>query len=175
MDPGRRPSLKTTLRELARRWEGELTDHPTSAELAAYLDGELPPADQERLRDHLAVCRPCTRLVRDLAAAPDLEVPDAVAQKLDSDVEAGWEALQGRLAGRAGDHQKKGTEDRNERSDRSDRQEQFRERLPLFRRRQFLPFGYAAALYLPLLGRALAARYRLNSDRSPWGRTDRGQ
>lgn len=140
MDPGKSP-LETALHDLARSRERELETHPTAGELTAYLAGELSPPDQERLRDHLALCRPCARLVRDLTAAPDLEVPDEVERQLDHDVEGGWETLQGRLGGLAG----------------NDRQERVRESFPLFRRKPFLPFAFAA-LMVAVLGLAFWGR-----------------
>jgi len=42
--------------------------HPSPDELAAYHDGELPPAEAARLQDHLLLCESCTELLLDLEA-----------------------------------------------------------------------------------------------------------
>jgi len=42
--------------------------HPSSDELAAYHDGELPPAEAARVQDHLLLCENCTELLLDLEA-----------------------------------------------------------------------------------------------------------
>ena len=40
----------------------------SEGELRAYLDGELPSRDMERLSAHIRECRPCGRLCEELAA-----------------------------------------------------------------------------------------------------------
>jgi anti-sigma factor RsiW len=35
-------------------------DHITPDQLSAFIDGELPPADQQRIEQHLATCHACT-------------------------------------------------------------------------------------------------------------------
>ena len=139
MDPAK-PSWKEALRALARRRERELEVHPSPAKLVAYLDGELSAEEQERLRDHLAVCRPCAGLVRDLGALSDLEVPEEAARHLEEDVEAGWESLQDRIRGQQP-------------------KELRREPWPLLRLKPLLPFALALAASLggTVLGTALMA------------------
>ncbi len=126
MDPGK-PLLKDVVRALAGRRERELDSHPTADELTAYLEGDAFAPDQERIREHLSVCRPCARLVLDFSALPDLQVPDEVARHLEHDVDSGWDTLQRRLAGK---------EVRAWRP-------QIR---PPTRRKLFLPFALAASL-----------------------------
>jgi hypothetical protein len=57
------------------------TDHPTPEELAAYHANELTPEEDERIREHLVVCRECSNLVLGLQALLDAayEEPSNVA------------------------------------------------------------------------------------------------
>lgn len=61
-------ALDAALRDLARARSRELTDGPSADELVDYLLGALPPEDEERVQEHLALCPECARLVLDLAA-----------------------------------------------------------------------------------------------------------
>jgi hypothetical protein len=126
MDP-EKTLLKDVVRALANRRERELEDHPTADELAAYLEGDAFAPDQERIREHLSVCRPCARLVLDFSTLPELEVPDEVARHLEHDVESGWDTLQRRLAGQEVRAWRPQTR-------------------PPTRRKLFLPFALAASL-----------------------------
>jgi hypothetical protein len=91
--------LAGSLRELAseaRRRQGP-DAHPSPETLTAYDAGELTPAAAEDVREHLAVCRHCARLLLDLqsfldAPVADLESPDAAA-------DASWQAIRARLPG----------------------------------------------------------------------------
>ena len=91
--------LAGSLEELAsdaRRRQGP-DAHPSPETLTAYDAGELTSAAAEDVREHLAVCRHCARLLLDLQAfldAPvaDLEGPDAAA-------DASWQAIRARLPG----------------------------------------------------------------------------
>jgi hypothetical protein len=48
--------------------DGLAGDHATADELAAYHAGELPPAEEARVQDHLLRCEECTELLLDLDA-----------------------------------------------------------------------------------------------------------
>lgn len=75
MDEEERPSLSLELRKLMERERQALKHHATPEHLVAYRAGELAEAAQERLRDHLAVCRDCAALLLDLADFGNLEPP----------------------------------------------------------------------------------------------------
>lgn len=70
-------------------------DHPDLDTLTDYLTDSLEPAEDERVRDHLAACKPCATAVLDLEplAAPDA-AHDGVA---DLQLEAAWRDLQNRI------------------------------------------------------------------------------
>ena len=55
---------------------------PSLVELAAYIDGRLPPGDHERIETHLGGCRVCLAAVSEIrvgsAQIPGAEVPEAV-------------------------------------------------------------------------------------------------
>jgi hypothetical protein len=66
-------------------------EHPSPEELSAYQANERPEADQ-RIQDHLAVCRHCTELLLDLEEL--LEPPPAVAEPAaDFEAAADWRRL----------------------------------------------------------------------------------
>lgn len=95
-EPG---GLRESLAELAseaRQRQGP-DAHPSPETLTAYDAGELTPAAAEDVREHLAVCGHCARLLLDLQAflgtpVADLESPDAEA-------DASWHAIRARLPG----------------------------------------------------------------------------
>jgi hypothetical protein len=96
-------SLRESLTELAseaRKRQGP-DAHPGPETLTAYDAGELTAAAAEDVREHLAVCRHCARLLLDLQAflaAPgaDHESPDAGAE---AEADASWQAIRARLPG----------------------------------------------------------------------------
>ena len=84
------------------RWASALEDlaseygdaaHPTSEELSEYVEGGLPTAAMEELRDHLVRCDECRQVVLDLQSFPNIESPPGV-QELGADpLEEEWNAL----------------------------------------------------------------------------------
>lgn len=70
-------------------------EHPSARQLSAYRLGELPEAEAERLRDHLALCRECAGLVLDA----DVEALEASAEfeEWQHRKPAAWASLQARL------------------------------------------------------------------------------
>jgi hypothetical protein len=50
--------------------------HPDPDELAAYHAGALPPAEEERVQDHLVLCRDCSEALLDLARLAEPESDD---------------------------------------------------------------------------------------------------
>ncbi len=61
--------------------------HPSAEELVAYHAGELSDPASEGLREHLALCSECTRILLDLAGFEDL-APPTEADRLSDDDEA---------------------------------------------------------------------------------------
>ncbi len=66
--------------------------------IAAYLDGELSPAETELIDDHLRACPECEELRERIAAIPPLDLPrlepDAEADiwaRMDDALDAAWE------------------------------------------------------------------------------------
>lgn len=71
-------------------------EHPSPEELSAYQANELTPEEDERIQDHLAVCRHCTELLLDLE---EFLQPPAVAAGPAADFEAAadWKRLRDHL------------------------------------------------------------------------------
>ena len=95
-------SLAGTLRELAseaRRRQGPGA-HPSPERLTAYHAGELTPAAEEEVQEHIAFCRHCTRLLLDLPAF--LEPLAGVPGSVDEEADASWQAIRERLPGPPG-------------------------------------------------------------------------
>lgn len=80
--------------ELLRQGPGA---HPSPTTLTAYHAGELSPAAEEEVREHLAVCRHCAQLLLGLPAF--LEPPASLLEGPDAAAEAAWEELRQRLPG----------------------------------------------------------------------------
>ena len=91
-----KPPLEPTLRALAQKARRDLDDHPTPEELVAYRSGELTPQDEERIQDHLALCRDCSQLLLDLKDFEE-DKPEDEAGLSDAQVEAAWRRLRPRL------------------------------------------------------------------------------
>jgi len=88
-----------SLRELAseaRRRQGPGA-HLDPGTLIAYHRGELTPAAEEDVQEHLAVCRHCARLLLELPSF--LEAPDAALETADAAAEASWREIRARLPG----------------------------------------------------------------------------
>jgi hypothetical protein len=96
--PGGDEALDAALRDLARERRRSLGDDPSADELADYLAGALPPEEEERIQEHLALCPECASLVVDLAALlqPPAEAPPAAALPA-GEREQAWERLAWRL------------------------------------------------------------------------------
>jgi hypothetical protein len=91
--------LRESLRELAseaRRRQGP-DAHPSPETLTAYHAGELTLAAAEDVREHLAVCRHCARLLLDLPAF--LEAPAGDREVPEGETDAAWQAIRERLPG----------------------------------------------------------------------------
>ena len=92
----KKPPIEPVLRALAAKARRTLDDHPTPEELVAYRAGELTAEDEERIRDHLALCRDCSQLLLDLKEFEDA-APEEEAGLSDIQVEAAWRRLRPRL------------------------------------------------------------------------------
>jgi putative zinc finger protein len=91
--------LRESLRELAseaRRRQGP-DAHPSPETLTAYHAGELTLAAAEDVREHLAVCRHCARLLLDLPAF--LEAPAGDREGREGEPDTSWQAIRERLPG----------------------------------------------------------------------------
>ncbi len=72
----RRIPLTFALEELLRATGPLAAGHPEVEQLAAYHAGELAPDEEERIQDHLSVCRDCGDLVLELEALRDEPLPE---------------------------------------------------------------------------------------------------
>jgi hypothetical protein len=63
--------LKGAVRDLAEAMEKGQTAHPSHDELLGYAAGALDAAEQDRIEDHLALCRECARTVLALTVLAD--------------------------------------------------------------------------------------------------------
>ena len=91
-----KPPIEPVLRALAAKARRDLDDHPTPEELVAYRAGELTAEDEEKIRDHLALCRDCSQLLLDLKEFEEDE-PEEESGLSDIQVEAAWRRLRPRL------------------------------------------------------------------------------
>ena len=94
-----KPALEPTLRALAARDRRSLSQHPTPEALVAYHSGELSGAEEEQLRDHLALCPDCADLLLDLVSFAEFNPPAEPATLANSEVEAAWQKVQPQIAG----------------------------------------------------------------------------
>jgi hypothetical protein len=103
----RKPPLEPALRAEAARAERALSTHPSPETLAAYHERRLAAAEQERLRDHLALCTNCAQLLLDLFAFAELGTPAEVHGPTDVDRDSAWRSLRVRLGdgGEVGDRE----------------------------------------------------------------------
>jgi anti-sigma factor RsiW len=94
---GEKGSFSEALRAYAEEARRKLGEHPAVEVLAAYHEGRLPEAEQERVADHLALCTACRELLLDLAKGADLGPAEGTQPLSDRDVAAAWEGVRGRL------------------------------------------------------------------------------
>ena len=99
----RNDPLASAVRKWAEEARTQSGEHPEAARLVAFAEDTLDPAAAERLRDHLALCRECSRRVLELRGAlADGEVLDFRAQApadvpalSAAEVEREWQRLWG--------------------------------------------------------------------------------
>ncbi len=82
------------VRRLARSVEANLAAHPDAETLVAHQRGELPEGEAAALEEHLAWCRDCASLYRDVPWFFEEEAEPAEPEDLAAD----WSALEARLA-----------------------------------------------------------------------------
>jgi hypothetical protein len=81
------------VRRLARAVEANLSAHPDAEALVAHQRGDLPQAEADALEEHLAWCRDCASLYRDVPWFFEEEAePSDPAERA-----AAWSALEARL------------------------------------------------------------------------------
>jgi hypothetical protein len=95
-----KPNLQPTLRALLDRDRRGLDEHPTPETLEAYHAGDLPAAEQDALRDHLALCHDCADLLLDLVSFAEFTPQEQIPVLADGEVEGAWQKLQPRLVAR---------------------------------------------------------------------------
>ncbi|HEY4596436.1 MAG TPA: zf-HC2 domain-containing protein, partial [Thermoanaerobaculia bacterium] len=82
------PEIRQALEEWMAETGGGAGEHPDTEVLAAYQARELPPAEERRVQDHLALCRECALLLLDLEELDDpdfgreIEVPAGTGEAL---------------------------------------------------------------------------------------------
>ncbi|HEY4562722.1 MAG TPA: zf-HC2 domain-containing protein [Thermoanaerobaculia bacterium] len=82
------PEIRQALEEWMAETGGDAGEHPDTEVLAAYQARELPPAEEQRVQDHLALCRECALLLLDLEELDDpdfgreIEVPAGTGEAL---------------------------------------------------------------------------------------------
>lgn len=96
-----KPDLDQAIRRMAAQERRALTGHPDPEELLAYHERQLPEASAEGIRDHLARCPECARVVLDFEAFPDLEPPGEEHRLASADVERERRALEARIEARS--------------------------------------------------------------------------
>ncbi len=89
--------LAASVRELAGALEGGLAHHPAPGELLDFLAGDLPEAEQERIEEHLALCRACARTALELASGSEEELASGEARLTKEEVAAEWERFRAAL------------------------------------------------------------------------------
>lgn len=92
-----KPAFEPTLRSFAAQARHVLDEHPTPKILVDYHAGDLPADQEEKLRDHLALCHECADLLLDLVTFADFTPPEETAALANSEVEAAWQKVQPRL------------------------------------------------------------------------------
>jgi hypothetical protein len=92
-----KPNLQPTLQVLMDRDRRGLHEHPAPEALVAYHAGELPAAEQDSLRDHLALCHDCADLLLDLVSFAEFTPPEQTPALADGEVESAWQKFQPRL------------------------------------------------------------------------------
>lgn len=65
----RNDPLASAVKKWAEEARSQSGEHPEAARLVAFAEDTLDPAAAERLRDHLALCRECSRRVLELRGA----------------------------------------------------------------------------------------------------------
>lgn len=88
----RNDPLATAVRKWAEEARSQAGEHPGAERLMAYAEDALDTAGAERLRDHLALCRECSRRVLELRAFPGHATPDVPALSA-AEVEREWQRL----------------------------------------------------------------------------------
>lgn len=96
-----KPDLDQAIRRMAADDRRSPTGHPDPEELLAYHERQLREAAAENVRDHLARCPECARVVLDFEAFPDLEPPDEEHRLTPADVERERRALEARIEARS--------------------------------------------------------------------------
>ncbi len=89
--------IETAARSFAEDARRSASGHPAVEELVAYQAGELAGKAREAVREHLATCGECTRLLLDLMSFPELEPPSEADRLSDAEVTADKEMLKARL------------------------------------------------------------------------------
>jgi hypothetical protein len=88
------PELAQPLGELVEERRRSLGDHPDPRRLLAYRAGELPPEEEEGMREHLSLCDDCLDL---LLLHPDSRGGEADVGALDFETHRAWREMRARI------------------------------------------------------------------------------
>ena len=94
----RHDPLATAVKRWAEEARRQVGEHPAPERLVAYAGGGLEEAQAEELRDHLALCRVCSRQVLELRAfpggAPAADVPALPPREVEREWRRLWGSVQ---------------------------------------------------------------------------------
>jgi Putative zinc-finger len=88
--------LKASIRELAAALESTLEEHPAPEELQDLAAGDLSDPERQRIEEHLALCRECTRAALELAESLEPERRGTLIT--DDELEVQWERFRAKVA-----------------------------------------------------------------------------
>ena len=86
-------SLEAAVRAIAEEARVDLDEHPSLDRLADHRAGRLSPDEDDRVQDHLALCRSCTTRLLELAPFSHLEPPEGWEPVSEQEVEAAWREM----------------------------------------------------------------------------------
>ena len=89
-----RPPWAEALEDLATEYGHP--EHPSAEGIAGYIEGKLPSARAEQIRDHMTRCRQCRQVVLDFENFDDLEAPSGAESIDDDQLENEWRLLEAR-------------------------------------------------------------------------------
>lgn len=92
-----RNSRASVLQDLIREAGFADGGHPAPERLFEYQEGLLAPGQADEVRDHLALCSDCTRMVLELSGTVPLAAPEARAPLSEKEMADVWPGISRRL------------------------------------------------------------------------------